>query len=65
MTIIKADLYIELKKDTTDEPLINIVRDRVVELFDKLISEQDITDPVELGKIVKLRANTMIELKDL
>jgi len=57
---MRINLYEELLKDDTDD-LSTIAIPRILELFDKLLSEGDITDVELLGKVVKIRAKTQIE----
>ena len=58
---IRINLYDELLKDNTDD-LSTILKPRLLELFDKLLSEGDVTDNSKLQVIARLRAKIEIEL---
>ena len=58
---IRINLYEELLKDNTDN-LSTILKPRLLELFNKLLSEGDLTDNSKLQVIARLRAKIEIEL---
>lgn len=60
----KADLHKEFETDTTKGKKIVVFKERIIELFDKLMNSGEITDPNELAKLAQLRAKVEIELRD-
>ena len=62
---VKADLYTELERDTSSKDRIEVLRDSLLEMFDKVLNDGKVEDTEKLGQLARIRSRIEIDFGKL